>query len=72
MAAVRKSGTQNVQLKTASDINVMEFKINEVTNNPVPTDVFAFRKLAGQYARVNTTQRKTKPNRVILGSRRDS
>ena len=47
IADVRKSGMINMQLlKNGGDIDVMEFKINEVTNNPVPTDIFAFKKLS--------------------------
>lgn len=61
-----------MQLKTRGPGQVMEFKINEVTKNPVPTDVFAFRKLASQYARGNQGQRKNKTGRGVPGARRDS
>ena len=44
-AAPRSDGLQKVQFVNGGDIDVMEFKINEVTNNPVPTDIFTFKKL---------------------------
>ena len=56
-----------MQLVTGADIKIMDFKINEVTNNPVPTDIFVFKKLSNQYSRVSTSTRKKNPNRVIIG-----
>jgi hypothetical protein len=74
LADVRKSGSGNMQLlHNGGDIDVMEFKINEVTNNPVPTDIFTFKKLSNQYSRVGTSMRKQKnANRMIISQRRDS
>ena len=45
-ADVRESQIQNLQPLNGGDIDVMEFKINGATNNPVPTDIFAFKKLS--------------------------
>lgn len=48
----------------------MEFKINDVTNNPVPTDIFAFKKLANKNARGNSaikSRRTAYRNNIIVG-----
>lgn len=58
VADVRKSASGNMHMLNGGDIDVMEFKINEVTNNPVPTDIYTFKKLSNQYSRVGTSMRK--------------
>lgn len=35
-----------VKFLNGGDIDVLEYKINEATNNPVPTDIYTFKKLA--------------------------
>lgn len=47
-------GYSNNLAVNGGDIEAMEFKINEVTNNPVPTDIFTFKRLANQNARMGT------------------
>ena len=55
------------------DIDYMEFKINEATNNPVPTDIFTFKKLANHNARNgHSHNKKALGARSVIGRRRES